>query len=45
MRLAGSKKAAADMLEFGGNDQDVVSLLPEEPEDMVSAGRGSSIFL
>lgn len=36
MRLSGGKKAAIDLLEFGGNDDDVVSLLPEEPEDMVS---------
>ncbi|KAL1862708.1 hypothetical protein VTK73DRAFT_6668 [Phialemonium thermophilum] len=34
MRLAGSKKGAADLLEFGGTDDDVVALLPEEPEDM-----------
>lgn len=38
MRLAGSKKAPADMLEFGGGEEDIVALLPEEPEDMVSTG-------
>jgi protein pelota len=35
MRLAGSKKAMADLADLGGTEEDVVSLLPEEPEDMV----------
>jgi protein pelota len=37
MRLAGSKKAIADFQDLGGTEDDIVSLLPEEPEDMVSA--------
>lgn len=45
MRLAGSKKAVADLQDLGGTEDDIVSLLPEEPEDMVSAsGPRSSSF-
>lgn len=45
MRLAGSKKGSLDLLEFGGTDEDVVSLLPEEPEDMVSCAHHPAIIL
>jgi protein pelota len=35
MRLVGGKKVAADLLELGGTDEDTVTVMPEEAEDMV----------
>jgi hypothetical protein len=37
MRLVGSRKGAAELLvsDLGGSAEDVVTLMPEEPEDMV----------
>lgn len=35
MRLIGSKKGISELLDLGGTEDDIVSLLPEEPEDMV----------
>lgn len=43
MRLVGSKKAIADLLDLGGTEDDIVSLLPEEPEDMASTCRHDPI--
>lgn len=34
MRLVGSKKGISELLDLGGTEDDIVSLLPEEPEDM-----------